>query len=126
MAVYKHTNPTAIAGTLVFDPASDATDDSDGDNVTAASSGSVYLVQIDNSKNKSTAAYVKIIDASSATPGSSTPAFVFYAPAKKVVTYQLPAGHAYSAGVSFWCSTGAGRTNTTNPVSAVKVRILAS
>ena len=125
MSAYTISNPTAIASKLVFDASADATDDADGDNVTSASSGGVYLVQIDNSKN-TTVAYLKIADASSATPGTTTPVFVFYAPASRIVSYSLPAGHLYTAGVSIWCTTGAAKTDTTSPANAVEVRIMAS
>ena len=125
MSVYKISNPTALASKLVFDPSSDAGNDSDGDNVTAATSGSIYMVQIDNSKNSS-AVYLKIADASSAVPGTTTPNFVFFAPASKIATYNLPSGHDYSAGVSIWCTAGAAKTDTTNPTKSVTVRIMAS
>jgi|TARA_Y100000034_G_scaffold93640_1_gene113376 hypothetical protein len=125
MAVYTVSNPTAIASKLVFDASADATDDADGDNVTSATSGAVYLVQIDNSKN-TTDVYLKIADASSAAPGTTTPGFVFYAPASRVASYTLPAGHLYSSGVSIWCTTGAAKTDATSPAKAVEVRIMAS
>ena len=126
MAVYTTSNPTSLTTKLVYDSSADAGNDADGDNVTAATSGVVYMLQIDNTANSGSAAYVKIVDASSAVPGTTAPVFVFYAPASGKVTYNLPEGHIYSAGVSIWCSTSAATADTTNPGSAVKVRILAT
>tara|TARA_R100000306_G_C4369991_1_gene139469 strand:+ start:663 stop:1040 length:378 start_codon:yes stop_codon:yes gene_type:complete len=125
MAVYTISNPTALATKLVFDSSADASDDADGDNVTAATTGSIYMVQIDNSKNTTTA-YLKIADASSATPGSTVPGLVFYAAGATVATYSLPSGHAYASGVSIWCTTGAATSSGTSPSNAVQVRIMAS
>jgi len=125
MAVYRISNPTALATTLVFDSNADASNDADGDNVTAATSGSIYMIQVDNRGN-STAVYLKIADASSATPGSTVPDMVFYAPASRSATYTLPVGHAYTAGVSIWCTTTLSNTSSqSDPEAEVEVRIMA-
>jgi len=126
MAVYKLSNPTALASTLVFDGNANGSDDSDGDNVTSATSGSVYMMQIDNTLNSS-AVYLKIVDASSASPGSTVPHFVLYAPASQTATYALPPGHEYSSGVSIWCTTTLSNSSgQTDPPYTVEVRIMAS
>ena len=126
MAVYTTTESSALATKLVLDSSADAGNDADGDNVTAATSGKDFLLQVDNTANSGAPAYLKIADASAATPGTTTAHFGFYAPASTKVTYNLPEGHDYSAGVSIWCSTGPGTSDTTNPQSSVTVRILAS
>ena len=83
---------TALGGKLVTD------DDLDGanpsNNATGATSGRIYVVQIDNTGN-TVASYLKIIDASSATPstttvnGVGTPHLMFLAPAGKTQTDTL-------------------------------------
>ena len=69
MAVTKTTTITSLAGTLVIDFQANATSE---DNVTGNSSGAFYLIDIDNTANASTFAYVKIRDASSATPNHAS------------------------------------------------------
>jgi hypothetical protein len=126
MSVYTISNPTALATKLVFDSAADGSNDADGDNVTSATGGNLYMIQIDNTENKA-AVYLKLVDASSATPGSTTPNFVFYTPGARTATYSMPPGHAYSSGVSIWCTTTLSNSGSqSDPANAVEVRIMAS
>lgn len=120
---------TALGGKLVTD------DDLDGanpsNNATGATSGRIYVVQIDNTGN-TVASYLKIIDASSATPatttvnGVGTPHLMFLAPAGKTISYIIPDGHAFTAGVSMWCTTTAVVGNQTEPGSDVTVTLICS
>ena len=121
MAVSKTTTISALAGTLVVDLDADANEE---DNVTGATSGLIYAVDIDNTVNAVSAVYVKIADTSNATVSSTKADLMLIAPAGKSVSYILPYGHAYSSGVSFWCTTGNADASTSAPTKSVKVRIL--
>lgn len=125
MAVTKTTTITKI-GTLVIDFDADASSEND---VTGNSSGTFYLIDIDNTANASTSAYVRVRDASSATPSDSTagvPTWLFVAPPAAKASYALPDGQAYSAGLSMWCTTSNAKQNTTPPAATVIVRLIAS
>mgnify|MGYP003138780283 CR=1 FL=1 len=110
----------ALGGKLAVDIELSASNSND--NVTSATSGRIYVCQIDNTAN-SDAFYVKIRDAASPSTstvnGTGTPHIVLQCPARKKVTYAIPGGHAYAAGVSVWggTSTTVGDTSAaTNPV----------
>tara|TARA_R100000995_G_C3395191_1_gene82329 strand:- start:92 stop:484 length:393 start_codon:yes stop_codon:yes gene_type:complete len=93
--------------------------------------GSIFMIQINNEAN-STPVYLKIRDNATATPstttanGVGTPHFTFRAPAYKKITYSIPGGAAFSAGLSMWCVTGAVVGSQSDPVSSVIVKIIAS
>ena len=99
-------------------------------NVTGAS-GSIFMVQINNEAN-STPSYLKIRDNTTATPatttanGAGTPHFSFKAPAYKKITYAIPGGAAFTAGLSMWCVTGTAVGDQTNASSAVIVKLICS
>jgi len=122
MAITKITTPTALAGILVT---SDNVTASANDNVTGNNSGRIYQVQVDNTGNTVTS-YLKILDASSATPGTSNPDLTLAIPAAKKVTYNMDIGHPYASGVSLWCTAGAEVGNTQSPGSVVAFALLAS
>ena len=100
------------------------------ENVTGGS-GSIYLVQINNEANSS-ASYLKIRDNASATPatttanGAGTPHFSFKAPAYTKITYAIPGGAAFTAGLSMWCVTSTAVGNETDPSEAVIVKLICS
>jgi len=123
MPLSKITTPTALAGTLVKVVA-----DSDGsyNNVTGNTSGKVYQVKIDNSRNIDQGVYVKYVDSASATPGSSTADMMFYVNAGKSCTYIVDTGFAYTSGVSLWISSVSGTNNISSPSSAVTITLLAT
>ena len=89
----KTTTITALGGILVTDFDADA--DSEN-NVTDNTSGTLYLVEVDNTAAASTA------------------------------TYAIPLGAAYSAGLSMWCTTNNAAQNVDPPSNKVIVRIVAS
>ena len=122
MAVTKSTTVTALGGVLVVDPDADTTVET---NVTGNTAGSIFVVDIDNSANATTAAYLHLVDAASASV-STTHTWMFYAPASQRVSYTMEDGISYSSGVSMWCSTGAAANNTGDPSGAVVVRLVAS
>jgi len=120
---------TALGGKLVTDD--DVGGSNASDNVTGATSGRIYVVQIDNTGN-TTSSYLKIRDEASATPststanGAGTPHLMFVAPAGKTISYVIPDGHAFTAGVSMWCTTTAVVGNQTDPTSNVTVTLICS
>ena len=99
-------------------------------NVTGAA-GSIFMVQINNEAN-STPSYLKIRDNASATPattttnGVGTPHFSFKAPAYKKITYAIPGGAAFTAGLSMWCVSGTEVGDVTDPVESVIVKLICS
>ena len=122
---------TALGGKLVVDDDLGGTDNTVSDNVTGATSGKIFVVQIDNTLNTSSL-YLKIRDASSATPststanGAGTPHLMFYAPSGKTTSYVIPEGHAYAAGVSMWCTTSAVAGTEVEPPEDVTVTLICS
>ncbi len=126
MAATKTTAITGLGGILVVDFDADT---SVATNVTGNTSGTLYLVDVDNTANASSSAYVRIKDASSAnssSAGTLTPHFMFVAPPGTKTSYAMPDGQPYSAGLSMWCTTSNAAQNTTAPSSAVIVRLVAS
>ena len=121
----KTTTITALGGILITDFDADVTP---ADNVTGNASGTLYLVEVDNTAN-STAVYVRIRDAASAVPSHASngvPMWVFYAPATATAMYTIPLGTEYAAGLRMWCTTNNAAQNTDAPASAVIVRLIAS
>jgi len=126
MAATKTTTMTALGGNLVVD--FDA-DNSEANNVTGNTSGTLYLIEINNTANASTAAYVRIRDAASADnthASNGVPTWVFYAAAASTASYAMPLGTEYSAGLSMWCTSSNAAQNDTAPGSAVIVKLIAS
>tara|TARA_R100001163_G_C5000578_1_gene149850 strand:+ start:362 stop:754 length:393 start_codon:yes stop_codon:yes gene_type:complete len=99
-------------------------------NVTGGT-GSIFMVQINNEAN-STPSYLKIRDNASATPatttanGVGTPHFTFKAPEYTKITYSIPGGAAFGAGLSMWCVTGTEVGNETDATSSVIVKLICS
>jgi hypothetical protein len=122
MAFTKITTPTALAGKLVTLALTTSTAD---DNVTGVTSGRVYQIKIDNTGN-TTPVYVKVADTANATAGSTAADLVLYAPDSETITYLMDSGHAYTAGVSMWCTTGPSTTDAGTASGSVTVIILAS
>jgi hypothetical protein len=124
VAVTKTTAITELGGILIID--FDA-DDTVENNVTGNSSGSIYLVEIDNTANTTDVAYLRIKDAISApTQASLTPTWMFTAPAGAKASYAMPEGQAYTVGVTMWCTSSNAAQNQTAPTNAVIVRLIAS
>jgi hypothetical protein len=122
MAVTKTSTITALAGILVLDLDADATVEA---NVTGNSSGTLYMVEVDNTANASTSAYLRVKDASSAAT-TDDHTWMFYAPAGQKVAYMMDEGELYSAGLCTWCTSNPAYQDATAPQSAVITRILAS
>tara|TARA_Y100000310_G_scaffold301856_1_gene338681 strand:+ start:845 stop:1213 length:369 start_codon:yes stop_codon:yes gene_type:complete len=122
MAFTKVTTPTALAGKLITLTLTTSTAE---DHVTGVTSGRIYQVKIDNTAN-TTPVYVKIGDTTDATTGTTIADLVLYTPIGETLTYLMDAGHAYTAGVSVWCTTGASTGDAGDPSESVTVTILAS
>lgn len=123
MPVTKTTTATALGGTLVVDLDADSTIEN---NVTGNSSGSIYLVDVDNTANTTAAVYLRVVDAASAANVGVDHTWLFYIPAGQRMSYVMAAGAAYTAGVTMWCTSDPASGNGTDPSSAVVVRIVAS
>ena len=122
---------TALGGKLVVNDDLGGTDQTVADNVTGATSGKIFVVQINNLLN-SDPLLLKIRDGADATPsetgtnGDGTPHLMFYAPAGKTISYVIPKGHAYAAGVSMWCTSSAVVGTEDNPSENVTVTLICS
>jgi hypothetical protein len=126
MAVTSTSAVTALGTNLIVDFDADTTEEN---NVTGNSSGTIFLIQIDNTANATTGAYVRIRDAASADNTNNTtgvPTWIFYAAPGATARYVMPLGTEYSAGVSLWCTTSNAANNNDAPGSAVIVKLIAS
>lgn len=129
MAALTTSSISALGGKLVVDVAMAANTAST--NTTSATSGRIYLAQIDNPN--STNFYLKIRDHASATPstttanGAGTPHMLLKCPPYQTITYSIPGGFAYTAGVSIWGSTSTSLGSTTaSPSNSVTVKLVCS
>ena len=123
MAVTKTTTISALGGKLIIDFDADTSYEND---VTAATSGILYLVEVDNTANASTSAYLRIIDRASADASNDVPTWMFVAAPGAKSSYLMPEGQAYSAGLSIWCTSNNAKDDATAPASAVIVRLIAT
>jgi hypothetical protein len=120
MAVTKATVPDRLADSLIIDTSADNT----AENNVFDGSLTLYTVQIDNTNNP-TAVYIKAANATSITPASNNPDYMFYAPGNQKLSYVVYAGMALSAGLSFWgTTTQANATAQTSPDPAPTVKLL--
>jgi len=100
-----------------------ATTDVDKDVI--RTSGKWYEFFIEN--GNSSIVYVLVYDAKTATAAGTEPDWVFSVPANKAITVCNPTGASFSTGLSFACRNEAGgAVSSTNPSSAVKVRVVTS
>jgi hypothetical protein len=124
MSFTKTTTISALGGTLIVDFDADTTVAA---HVTGNTTGTLYLVEVDNTANASTSAYLRIKDAQSAgSAGTLVPTWMFVAAPGKKASYALPEGQAYGTGLTLWCTSSNVAQNTTAPASAVIVRLIAS
>ena len=84
------------------------------------STGTLFMIQIDNTANSS-ASFVKLVDATSATVGTTAPTMILAVPASVQRSFLMPKGIVFSAGFTLFCTTSAGTAGTTSPSSAVDV-----
>ena len=123
MAVTKTTEITKV-GSLVIDFDADSSVEA---HVTGNSSGKLYLVDIDNTANASSSAYLRIKDAQSAgSAGTLVPWWLFVAGPGAKASYVLSEGHSYSTGLTLWCTTSNAPENTSSPSASVIVKLIAT
>ena len=109
MAVTVTNQSTPLGGKIVQDDGAGAVKEN-----TTGGSGTLYMVEIDNA-SYSTAVYFKMVNAASATIGSTAATMVLYCPASSRRSYAFPKGIAFSTGFTHWCTTGAAESSTTTP-----------
>ena len=122
MALSVSTQASPVATRLVVQTSATATADN---NITNAT-GSVYMVDIDNTANAGQAVYVKLYDNASPTVGTTAPDIVCLATQGIRRQYVMPEGVAFGTAISMCCVTAGGTAGTTSPSSAVIVRLLTS
>tara|TARA_R100000231_G_scaffold52062_1_gene43937 strand:+ start:1262 stop:1636 length:375 start_codon:yes stop_codon:yes gene_type:complete len=121
MASYTKTTPTSLADELVCIVSTSTSAD---DNITGSTSGTLYLVEVDNTLNENTGIYLNIAEASSATSGTTVPDFRLYVSAGKKSTFTWSEGHNYSSGLSAWVTSSNVYTELSGPSNNVIIKIL--
>ena len=94
------------------------------DNTTGAS-GTLYMVEIDNTGLASTV-YFKLVNAASTTVGTTAASVVLMCPASVKRSYAFPEGIEFSSGFSHWCVTSAEQSSTAAPGTTPTVRYVTS
>lgn len=90
----------------------------------------IFQVEVDNTANTSTAAYVKVYNSvtSSVTVGTTAPDSIFFAPAGAKICYTITEGikmgGSGSTGIVWACVTSAGTAGTSAPSSSVIARMV--
>jgi hypothetical protein len=110
--------PTELSSTLVVDYNANPTAEAD----VASGATTLYQVRVDNTANAGTV-YVKISDAASVTVGTTHPDMTFPARGSKVTSFLIQEGHAFTTGLSFWCTSGPLSSSTTGPANDVVVHV---
>jgi len=121
MAVTVTNQSNPLATKLVQDTAATST----AVDHTTGASGTLYMVEIDNS-GLNYHVYFKLANATSATAGTTAAAMVFLCPASVKRSYVFPEGIAFSAGFSHWCTTEVAESNTDAPSTPPTVRYVTS
>ena len=80
------------------------------DNTTGAS-GTLYMVEIDNTGHGG-AVFFKLVNATSATAGSTAASLVLMCPASVKRSFVFPEGIAFNSGFSHWCVTSADESSS--------------
>ena len=97
------------------------------DNNVTSGPGTFHSIYINNNNNQYI--YIKVVDAYSASTGSTDPTWIFPCAANSVLNYEIPGGQSFSA-LSIWCTTGASPADSTAPSltgnESVKVYLVTS
>ena len=93
-------------------------------NITSATTGTLYLIEVDNTVNTKDAIYLKIADANSAVPGTTQPKLQFRIPSNTKQTIAIPNGHVYAAGLCVWITTSASASTKVAADSAITAKFL--
>jgi hypothetical protein len=121
MAVTVTNQSNPLAAKLVQDTAAT---NAAVDNATGAS-GTLYMVEIDNT-GLGVSVYFKLVNATSATAGSTAASMVLWCPASVKRSYAFPEGIAFDTGFSHWCVTAAAQNSTGAPGTPPTVRYVTS
>lgn len=123
MALSVTDHDSAVDYKIVHESSLNATPDN---NVTSGP-GTLHSGFINNNNNQYI--YIKIVDAYSASAGSTNPTWVFPCAANSVLSFEIPGGQTFSA-LSIWCTTGASPADSTAPSltgnESVKVYLVTS
>lgn len=84
--------------------------------------GTLVLVDIDNTNNGAIT-YVKMWDATSITVGTTSPDWIFMVPPSIRRVFSIPKGLTFGTGLGYAAVTTGGTAGTTNPSSAVALRL---
>jgi hypothetical protein len=85
---------------------------------------SVYLIELTNSSAQ--AVYFKIFDIGAPVVGTTSPAFKVPVAAGGSLSVAFPSGLALITGLSYACTQEEADTGTTNPTSAVTLKMVTS
>lgn len=121
MTLSVSTQVSPVGSKLIHETAAGATPNSD---VTGAP-GTLYMVEVDNTGNVATAAYLKIYNSAAPVVGTTAPDFIFPVAAATRRALAIPQGWAFTA-LSFACLVSPGTAGTTPPAVAVPVWLVAS
>ncbi len=121
MAAEKVTLGTYFGNIVVSDSAAD---ENGQNNVTGAAS-TVHSIQIDNTANSGTRVFFKLYDAADPHIGTTAPDYVLPVQGGAKRTFISSDGFVFSTAVSYACVTGAAKSDTTGPSSAVKIVLIA-
>jgi hypothetical protein len=89
-----------------------------------ASSGTLFMIDIDNTALAATI-FTKLYDSAGAvTVGTTDPSWIFRVPASTRISVQFVAGHAFGSGLQVATVTAAGTGGVTAPATPPVVRII--
>lgn len=110
-----------VAAKLIVDTDADGT----AENNMTGTTGSIYMIDVDNSANGA-ASYLKLYDAAAPTIGTTAPDWIFKIAASTRSVIGCPGGLAFGTAISMACVTAGGTAGTTNPTSNVIARLMTS
>ena len=120
MAVTVSTQTAPIGSKLVNDDGATAA----ASNNTTNAAGTLFMVEIDNTVHaSSTDVFLKIVDATSCTPGTTAATMVLACPGNSKRSYVFPEGIVFDNGFSHWLTTTAAQDSTTSPDSDKKPKV---
>ena len=99
--------------------------DENANNDVTGTSGTIYMIELDNSGNPTETVYLKIYDSAAPTIGTTAPNIIVPAPANQRVTLASPEGLAFT-NLSFCVVTTAGTAGSTGPSNTVSVNMITS
>lgn len=119
MTLSVSTQASPVGAKLIVQTDADETANND----VTGTSGSIYMIEIDNEGNADNAAYLKLYDNASPTIGTTSPDWVFKVAVNQKRSIVVPSGLDFT-NLSFACVISGGTAGTTGPTSAVIVKIV--